>query len=120
MNLDNDKQNEILNDLINSRIPKYYIFNIEDEIKKPNIILEHYYLSFDRLEYAIYTNTFPYTIFILYCEDRLYSFSINETNIRSVLQKMLKCNDVIAKGEFFDEYKKIKVFLTFLKNNLDI
>lgn len=115
-----DKNEEVINNLHSFDIPKYYTDDPDMVMVDKNIILFHYFKSIKRLEYSVYTKTFPYTIFMIYGNDRLFTFSIDRSNIEEVLNKLLSSESIIKSNEFYKEYVKIKKMLNFLKNNLEM
>lgn len=110
-------KNDLLMYLESEQIPKYKILygDFDKVIRDFDTVIKYYFLSLDRIEYAFYSGTYSYPIYMLYNDLMVASFAVNKKTMVGLLHDMEGSLDIITDNEFYSEVLRVKEMIKLHK-----
>lgn len=109
-------KNMLLSYMENNSIPKFYIAEDLNEFKiKTDMVYYHYFKVIDRIEYAVYSETYPYPAFLLYNNNSLLAYTIEKFSIENILSMMSESTSLIKEYEFYSEAIRVNSMLKLIE-----
>lgn len=99
--------------LEDNTIPKFKVPDDQMESIRTSYkdIYTYYFKIIDRLEYAFYTETYPYPAFVLHSDTSLIAYNIEKEAMVTLLDRLSTSEDIILEHEFYTETIRIKDML---------